>query len=207
MDEVLPGLRVRLPEGAGGLDPRWLFDPPPLAVWLEIGFGGGEHLACQAAAHPEIGAIGCEPYLNGVARLLGHVVERRLANVRIFLDDARPLIDALAEACIARVFVLFPDPWPKRRHAGRRFVGAETLAGLARVMRDGAELRLATDDPGQVRWMLEQTLSSPAFEWLARGPGDWRGRPPDWPATRYEEKAVRQGRRPVYLRFRRRPRG
>jgi tRNA (guanine-N7-)-methyltransferase len=207
LDEALPALRVRLPEDGGALDPRTLFDPPPPEVWLDIGFGAGEHLAYQAAAHRKVGIIGCEPYVNGVARLLAYLAERGLTNIRVFPDDARLLIDALADASVGRAFVLFPDPWPKRRHARRRVVSAETVAGLARIMTDGAELRLASDDAGQVRWMLEQILACPAFEWLARGPGGWRRRPPDWPATRYEEKAVRQGRRPVYLRFRRRRRG
>lgn len=206
IEELLPALRFRLPEAGGELAPRRLFDPATEAVWLEIGFGAGEHLAYQAKAHPTIGMIGCEPFVAGVAGLLARVERQRLRNVRIFPDDARELIEALAEASVGRVFLLFPDPWPKRRHAKRRFLCADSLAGLARVMADGAELRLASDVAGQVRWMLEQTLAGAAFEWLARGPGDWRHRPPDWPATRYETKALEQGRRPTYLRFRRRPR-
>ena len=206
IDELLPVLRVRLPEAGGRLDPRRLFDPVAEAVWLEIGFGAGEHLAYQAKAHPSIGMIGCEPFVAGVAGLLAQVARGHLSNVRIFPDDARDLIEVLAEASIGRVFLLFPDPWPKKRHGKRRFLCAESLAGLARVMDDGAELRLASDVAGQVRWMLEKSLGCAAFEWQARGPDDWRRRPPDWPPTRYEMKALEEGRRPAYLRFRRRPR-
>ncbi len=206
IDELLPVLRLRLPDGNRQLDPRPLFDPAAEAVWLEIGFGAGEHLAFQAKAHPSIGMIGCEPFVNGVAGLLARIEQERLQNIRIFPEDGRDVLDGLAEASIDRAFILFPDPWPRKRHGKRRLVCAETLAGLARVMADGAELRLASDDAGQIRWMLEQTLAFPAFEWSARGPGDWRNRPSDWPPTRYELKAIKQGRRPAFLRFRRRRR-
>ncbi|MFQ5953541.1 MAG: tRNA (guanine(46)-N(7))-methyltransferase TrmB [Kiloniellales bacterium] len=207
IDELLPGLEIRLPQHGRPLDPRGLFDPAVEAVWLELGFGAGEHLACQAKAHPTVGMIGCEPFVNGVAALLARIERERLQNVRIFADDGRDLIDVLPEASIGRVFVLFPDPWPKRRHGKRRVVSADSLAGLARVMADGAELRLASDVPEQVRSMLAQTLASRAFEWTARRPGDWRQRPSDWPPTRYELKALDEGRRSAYLSFRRRPRG
>lgn len=216
MTELLPRLAVPLPppgallnpgeDAIGRIDPVALFSGPVRDLWLEIGFGGGEHLAAQAQAHPEIGLIGCEPYINGVAALLGHVERDGIANVRIHPGDARDLLDALPDACIGRVFVLFPDPWPKKRHARRRLVSAETLAALARTMADGAELRLATDDPGYLAWMLEHLLRCPDFRWTARGPGDWRQRPADWPATRYEEKAAGQGRKSVFLRFVRMPR-
>jgi len=207
---LLPALRVPLggPAGAeaGRLEPRRLFAAPVAEVWLEVGFGAGEHLAAQAAAHPGVGLIGCEPYVNGVASLLARVEAAGLDNVRIHPEVAGPLLDALADACIARVFVLFPDPWPKTRHYKRRFVSADNLRALARVMADGAELRLASDDMGYVRWMLERVLADGRFDWLARGPEDWRRRPADWPASRYESKALAEGRRCVYLRFRRRPR-
>lgn len=200
--ELLPRLAIELP-AAGPIDPRTLF-PAADAIWLEIGFGAGEHLAWQAEHHPAIGCIGCEVFENGVARLLGHVAERGLANLRVFPEDARLLLDRLPAGSIDRVFLLFPDPWPKARHAGRRFVSPANLDRLARLMRAGAELRMASDDPGQVRWMLEQTLRRPEFSWLATGPRDWRERPADWPATRYEEKARNEGRKAAYLRFRRR---
>ncbi len=171
-----------------------------------MGFGAGEHLAGQATAHPEIGMIGCEVFENGVVKLLAEINRRALGNIRLFIDDARLLIAALPEASVARAFILFPDPWPKLRHHKRRMVSAETLDRLAVILADSAELRLATDDADYLAWMLERATTHPLFEWLARGPGDWRQRPADWPATRYEQKALAAGRTPAFLRFRRRPR-
>jgi tRNA (guanine-N7-)-methyltransferase len=183
-----------------------LFDPPVEAVWLELGFGAGEHLAAQAASQPSRGTIGCEVFENGIAKLLAEVKRRGLVNVRLFVDDARLLVQSLAAASVERVFILFPDPWPKQRHHKRRLVSTAMLDGLAHVLTDGGELRLATDDMGYLRGMLEDATAHPAFEWLARRPEDWRQRPADWPATRYEQKALDAGRRPVFLRFRRRSR-
>jgi tRNA (guanine-N7-)-methyltransferase len=204
--ELLPQLALALP-AAGLLDPYSLFPRRPQAVWLEIGFGSGEHLAAQAEANPAIGFIGSEVFENGIVRLLGEIERRRLANIRILADDARLLLAALPPASLGRVFILFPDPWPKTRHHKRRLVSRETLDRLAAILEDCGELRLATDDPGYLRWMLERAADHPAFEWLVRGAADWRLRPPDWPATRYEEKARAAGRRPAFLRFRRRRRG
>jgi len=201
LDTRLPGLRIALPPAGDRLDPARLFDGAVAGIWLEIGFGGGEHLAAQARAHPQIGFIGCEPFVNGVVSLLGHVDRDGLANIRLHDDDARALLDALPDASIGRAFVLFPDPWPKKRHHKRRFIGAANLDRLARVMTDGAELRLATDDMDYGRWMLEHARAHPAFAWRPRGPEDWRARPADWPATRYEEKAARAGRSSLYLTF------
>jgi len=203
--QLLPQLSFALP-AAGPLDPFSLFDFSPEQIWLEIGFGGGEHLAAQADHHPEIGFISCEVFENGVARLLGEIDHRGLRNIRIFADDVRPLLAALAPRSIGRVFTLFPDPWPKPRHHKRRLVAPATLDRLADIMIDGAELRLATDDTSYLSWMLEQATIHPAFSWTARRPVDWRERPEDWPATRYEEKARRAGRRPAFLRFERLPR-
>ena len=207
-ETLLPRVAIALP-AEGPLNPKTLFAaPPPEVVWLEIGFGAGEHLAQQAEQHPGVGFIGCEVFENGIARLLGDIAHRELGNIRIFADDARLLLDCLAPASIARVFILFPDPWPKERHHKRRLVARATLDRLAWVMQPGAELRLATDDPGYLVWMLEHVTAHPQFEWLARSPADWRSRPPDWPATRYEEKAraagPSSGRTPVFLRFVRR---
>ncbi|MGE0260800.1 MAG: tRNA (guanosine(46)-N7)-methyltransferase TrmB [Alphaproteobacteria bacterium] len=199
----LPRLAVPLPE-TGPLDAASLFAPPPAEVWLEIGFGAGEHLAAQAEAHPAAGFIGCEVFENGVARLIAEIDRRGLANIRIFSDDARILLDALGPQSLGRVFILFPDPWPKARHHKRRLVATATLDRLAVLMRPGAELRLATDDRDYLAWMLEQASAHPAFEWLARRPADWRERPFDWPPTRYEEKARAAGRIPAFLRFVRR---
>ncbi len=187
-------------------DPTALFDSPKSKVWLEIGFGAGEHLAAQARANPDVGLIGCEPFMNGVAQLLRKLEHDKIMNVRIVADDARPVIDALPEASIDRCFILFPDPWPKRRHNRRRIVSPDTLGGIARILADGARLRLATDHRDYLRWMLFHTIGHGPFEWCARGPDDWRRRPADWPQTRYEEKAAMQGVDSVYLEFRRRPR-
>ncbi|MET4699023.1 tRNA (guanine-N7-)-methyltransferase [Constrictibacter sp. MBR-5] len=203
LDTMLPALSM--PEGEGPFEPASLFDPAPREVWLEIGFGNGEHLVWQADANPDVGIIGAEPFLSGVGRLLSYLDERPRPNVRIHADDVRPLLDRLTPGSLSRVFILFADPWPKTRHHERRIVSTATLDRLAVLMRDGAELRLATDDMGYLRWMLEHTLRHPAFEWTARRPGDWRERPADWPPTRYEQKAI-TGRKPIYLSFVRRPR-
>jgi tRNA (guanine-N7-)-methyltransferase len=204
-DTLLPRLALALALAEDGpLDPSALFAPLPADIWLEIGFGAGEHLAEQAERHKEIGFIGCEVFENGVARLVGEIARRDLANVRVFADDARLLLDRLPPASIGRVFILFPDPWPKQRHHKRRLVAPATLDRLAVVMRPGAELRLATDDRDYLAWMLAHATAHPEFVWLARRPADWRERPSDGPATRYEEKARAAGRTPVFLRFARR---
>jgi tRNA (guanine-N7-)-methyltransferase len=202
LDEALPQLQVNLPEH-GTLDPAGLFAHRPVRLWLEIGFGGGEHLAAQAAAHPEIGLIGCEPFISGVARLLSLIQGQGLTNVRLFTDDARLLMQALPDACLERIFVLFPDPWPKTRHHKRRIVDAATAAEFARLLQAGGEVRLATDDMGYARAMLLALRGRPELRWQAKRPTDWRERPPDWPMTRYESKALAAARACVYLRFRR----
>jgi tRNA (guanine-N7-)-methyltransferase len=204
--ELLPRLAIDLPN-LDRLDPNALFRGVRQAIWLEIGFGGGEHLALQAERHRETGFIGCEVFENGIVKLLAQIESRQLENIRIFADDARLLIAVLRPASIARVFVLFPDPWPKHRHHKRRFVSRETLDRLAEIMTDDAELRFATDDGDYLCWMLERVTDHPAFEWLAHRPGDWRERPQDWPTTRYEEKARAAGRAPAFVRAKRRPRG
>ena len=207
LQTALPGFALTLPPAAGApLDPRRAFEPSPAALWLEIGFGGGEHLAAQAEANPGIGFIGCEAYLDGVASLLRTITERELTNVRVFADDARLLVDTLETASIERVFLLFPDPWPKARHHKRRFVSPANLDALARILNDGACLRIATDHAGYCRWTLAHLLAHPDFEWTARTPRDWRVPPPDWPGTRYEAKARRQGRTSTFLSFKRVPR-
>ncbi len=170
-------------------------------VWLEIGFGGAEHMIWQAGHHPNVGMIGCEPFEDGVVKALSAIAEQGLGNVRLHADDARPLLRWLPDACIGRVFILYPDPWPKTRHAKRRLVQPALLGELARVMRPGAELRIGTDIGDYARTVLLAMRDEPRFAWTARGPADWRVRPDDWPITRYEQKAVREGRRSTYLRF------
>ena len=179
--------------------------PAREGIWLEIGFGGGEHLFARAQANPDRGLIGCEPFVNGVAKLLTLVDAAGLENVRIHDDDARLLLDVLPDACIERVFLLYPDPWPKARHNKRRFINPENLDQLARIMVPGAELMFASDIAANVRWTLAHIRRHPAFEWCASGPQDWRAPPARWPGTRYEAKALEAGRIPAYLSFRRMP--
>ncbi len=205
MATLLPRLRFIVPE-SGGFHPGLLF-PGYRRIAIEIGFGAGEHLAAQAAAQAETGFIGVEIFETGVAKLLTAIAAQSLSNVRILIDDARLLLAALPEQCLDSAYILFPDPWPKLRHHKRRIVSPATLAQLARAMRDGGELRLATDDMDYLRAMLIDASQMPEWQWLARRPSDWRERPDDWPATRYEAKALATGRRPRFLRFIRRPRG
>lgn len=175
-------------------------------IWLEVGFGGGEHLLGQLDRRSDIAILGAEPFVNGVAKLLSGLNARPAAaldRVRVFADDVRLLFPYLADSLFDRIFVLFPDPWPKSRHARRRFIGPDTLPDLARLLKPGGRLRVASDDMGYIRWSLLHLADRPDFAWTARGPGDWRRPPADWVATRYETKAIRQGRPPAYLDFRR----
>jgi tRNA (guanine-N7-)-methyltransferase len=201
-DDLLPLLAITLPPQKP-LAPASLFAATPAAVWLEIGFGAGEHLAWQAEQHPDIGFIGCEVFENGVARLVGEIARRNLRNIRILADDARLLLDRLEPGSIAQVAILFPDPWPKDRHHKRRLVAPATLDRLAEIMRPGAELRLATDDPSYLLWMVEHLAAHRDFAQAPSG-GRHGQRPDKQPPTRYEQKASAAGRTPVYLRYRRR---
>lgn len=168
------------------------------AFWLEIGFGGGEHLIHQAAAHPEVALIGAEPFVNGVAMLLGKIEAAAVTNLAIHPGDVRDLFDVLPEGAIGRAFLNYPDPWPKTRHHKRRFVTAQYLVALRRVMASGAELRIATDIPDYVRQTLREVPAA-GFERVDHPMDEaW----PGWPSTRYEQKALREGRRPHYLTFR-----
>jgi len=210
LKSLLPDIAIDLPPLGGVLDLGGLFrvaeskkDRP---VCLEIGFGAGEHLAWQAAHQSQVGYMGAEVFTQGLARMLRRIQDAGLQNVRLYRGDARDLLAVLPSESLDRVFILFPDPWPKKRHLKRRIVSRETLDSLAHAMQDGAELRLATDHMDYAAWMLERLAAHPDFEWLAREPADWRNRPGDWPPTRYEAKALAQGRQPVYLRYRRRPR-
>lgn len=196
VQRLLPRLALDL---RGPIDPMDLFAEPRQDVWLEIGFGGGEHLLAVASRHPEIGFIGCEPFLNGMARALAHIAEHDLQNIRLHDGDAGEIIDALPAASLGRVFLLYPDPWPKRRQRKRRFISDAMLARLARVMRRGAELRFATDIDDYCGWTLARILRSPDFAWTATQSSDWQTPWTDWASTRYEEKAIGQGRRGCYL--------
>lgn len=171
-------------------------------VWLEIGFGGGEHMVHQAVENPQVGIIGAEPYINGVAMLLGKIRKAGATNLRVHPGDARDLFDVLPAGSVARAFLLYPDPWPKARHHRRRFVTPEHLEPLAQVLKPGAEFRIATDIPDYVRQAMEEVPRA-GFEWLGERPADWREPWGDWISTRYEQKALREGRVPHYLTFRR----
>ncbi len=206
VDNLLPSLEVITPDSGTPIRPEGQFSRPYDAYWLEIGFGAGEHLVWQAHANPDVAIIGCEPYLNGVGRLLADIDESNLTNIRIYRDDARFLIARLPDASVSRVFILFPDPWPKSRHHKRRIIGPLVMQDMARILCDGAELRIATDDPGYKGWILQHVLTTRDFDWLARRPSDWRQRPDDWPPTRYEQKAISAGRRGAFFRFARRAR-
>ena len=200
VETLLPKLRV--PDCADSLqDPRALFGNSVSEVWLEVGFGGGEHLAWQAAANPHVGFIGGEPFINGVAKLLSLLEDGSLSNVRIIDNDIRPRLDQLGDQTISRAFLLFPDPWPKLRHHKRRFVNQTNLNRLHRIMKPGAEFRVASDIDHYIRWSLREVAEHGGFALLSDNPADWRQRPADWPQTRYEAKAVREGRACAYLRF------
>ncbi len=209
VDQLLPQIAVSLPTAGQTIDPTQLFGRTA-PLWIEIGFGRGEHCAAQAAANPNVNIIGCEPFLNGVAGLLLDIDARSdtraVTNVRILMDDARSLLPALPEASVDRLFLLFPDPWPKKRHHKRRFISDENLDAIARLLVDGGEFRFATDHMDYCRWGLEHIMRHPAFEWTAEQASDWRQQPADWVQTRYETKALARGERCAYLSFRRRPR-
>ena len=185
---------------APGLDPCSLFADVK-SVWLEIGFGGGEHLVSQAAAHPEVSFIGCEPFVEGVAKAIGGIEDHSLTNVRLWPDDARVLLDALSPGSIARAFILFPDPWPKRRQQKRRLVQPAFIAALARVLAPGSEVRFATDVASYADEALLTFTAGGQFEWTATRADDWRCAPADHVTTRYETKKLGDCA-PVWLDFR-----
>ena len=170
------------------------------SVWLEIGFGGGEHLVHQAKLNPDIGFIGCEPYQNGVAKLMGKLSADPRKNIKLYDGDVRNMFDVLAKNSISKVFLLYPDPWPKKRHHRRRFVTQEFLAPLYETMKPGSILRIATDIEDYVRQALQEVPKA-GFKWLAKDASDWRDPWQDWVSTRYEIKALKEARTPHYLTF------
>lgn len=199
VETLLPQLQPDLSK-----PPADWFAKPVDGLVLEIGFGGGEHLAARAAEHPHIGHIGCEPFLNGVAKLLIEVEERPLDNVAVHDDDARALLAALPDACLDAAYLLYPDPWPKKRHNKRRFVNPENLAQLFRVLKPQGRLLVASDIADYLNWTLAQMKAQGGFDWQASSAADWHSPPQGWPGTRYEKKALAAGRRPGYLTFLRR---
>ncbi|GAA3707954.1 tRNA (guanine(46)-N(7))-methyltransferase TrmB [Sphingomonas cynarae] len=197
VEDMLP--RLSVPD-TGALDAATLFgEDRPLQ--LEIGFGAGEHLAAQAAANPDTGFIGCEPFLNGVVGALGHIQNGDLGNVRLHMGDALEVVERLPDASLSRVYLLHPDPWPKARHAKRRMMNHRPLDAIAAKLAPGGEFRLGTDDPTYCRWSMMVMNARRDFRWLATGPQDFLVRPDDWPETRYERKARRQGHEVWYFRY------
>jgi tRNA (guanine-N7-)-methyltransferase len=198
---LLPALSLNLTQPL--IDPADLFPDRPSTFSLEIGFGSGEHLVKDALDRQDVGFIGCEPFLNGVAKALALIAEADLCNIRLYTGDAGDVIDALPAASLSRVYLLYPDPWPKRRQNKRRFISDEMLIRLARVMRCGAELRFATDIDHYAGWALARCLRSEHFTWNAQTAEDWQRPWQGWESTRYECKARDEGRRAVYLTFER----
>ncbi len=204
VEDTLAPLSV--PE-TGPLDAQVLFGDAPEAtrpLELEIGFGAGEHLAGQAAARPDVGFIGCEPFLNGVVGALTHIRDGGLTNVRLHMGDALEVIERLPDASLQRVYLLHPDPWPKARHAKRRMMNHGPLDAIAAKLKPGGEFRLGTDDPTYCRWSMMIMDQRRDFSWTANAPADFLTRPADWPETRYERKARRKGHEVWYFRYIRR---
>lgn len=200
---LLPKLAIDLSQPTPQ-DLRTLFPLPVDEVRLEVGFGGAEHLIGEAERHPHCGFIGVEPFMNGMAKALAAITAKGLRNIRLHHGDATDLIAWLPAASLARVDLLYPDPWPKKRHWKRRFVQEKSITALARILRKGGEFRFASDIPHYAAWTLRRAIASPDFEWSAERADDWRKPWPDWTGTRYEAKAAREGRAPCYLIFRRR---
>jgi tRNA (guanine-N7-)-methyltransferase len=198
LETRLSALELRPPFDLAAAFGAW-----PARLWLEIGFGGGEHLAHQAAANPDVAFVGAEPFVNGVASALRHIEARALSNVRLYQGDARDLFGAIPDAALEKIFVLHPDPWPKARHHKRRLIQAPFLDEAARMLRPEGELRLATDDPDYLVWMLQRVLNHPAFDWTAKSADDWRRIPDDAIETRYGIKSREEGRPATVLRLRR----
>lgn len=196
--EELPKWRLALPEGA--VSEKTLLGKYK-EIWLEIGFGGGEHAAEQARRNPDTLIIGSETFEEGVMKLVTEITEDKIENIRLWPEDARLLLEKLPDQCLSRVFILFPDPWPKLRHHKRRIINPQTLNLLYRVMKKGAELRLASDHADYVSWMLLHLQADSRFEWLAKAPEDFEREPEDWVKTRYQVKAEARGEVIVFLRY------
>jgi tRNA (guanine-N7-)-methyltransferase len=206
MDGLLPRLALDLRAPAPARLAALFGEVPDFApddIGLEIGFGGGEHLVAEAAARPRWGFIGCEPFVNGMAKALALIESRGLDNIRLHFGDAADLLAWLPSGALARIDLLYPDPWPKRRHWKRRFVQDASIATLGRVVRPGGEFRFVTDWPDYAEWTLMRLIRSPQFAWTAEKADDWRNPWPAFTSTRYEAKAKQAGRVPCYLVFRR----
>lgn len=196
----LEALEVTLPEIEIQLEELSNVNPDD-KNWLEIGFGNGEHLVWQCLHNPDVSYIGCEPFLNGVSACAKDIADNNVTNARIWADDARMVLERLPQNSLDRIFLLHPDPWHKKRHHKRRFLQTETLTRFAELMKNGAILRMASDDTSMASWMLEKATNHPSFEWLAKTCEDWQKAKEDWPQTRYEAKGIEAGRKPYYLEF------
>ena len=203
LDELLP--KLVLPVGQHTMESLAMCFATPLntPLSLEIGFGGGEHLSALAKANPNAAFIGAEPFINGIVSLLRHIEEQNLVNIRIWPDDVRLMLGNLPEASLTSVYVMFPDPWPKARHASRRIFNPSMLNRLAFCLKPGGHLRFASDHPVAKSWLLCEALHHPAFSWTAHSAKDWREHPSDWPQTRYMEKGLREGRASSWFDFKR----
>ena len=199
LEELLPAYVV--PDNTS--DPAKLFTHNPSKLYLEIGFGGGEHLAMVAKNHPENAYIGAEPFLNGVSSFLKYCQNEALKNVRIWPDDIRLQLSSWPNECLDGIFIMFPDPWPKIRHSSRRIINKDNLAAFARLIKVGGSLRMASDHASAKNWILSGMLENPYFDWTAERPDDWNVQPHDWPETRYMRKALKEGRRPAWFDFKR----
>jgi len=204
IENFLPRLSLEI-GGPGPSELTKLFDPQVDSVRLEIGFGGGEHLVAEALGSPHVGFIGCEPYVNGMAKILSAIEATNIGNIKLFAGDAAELLAWAPPRSLQRIDLIHPDPWPKRRHWKRRFVQDLTVAAMARVLKPMGELRFVSDIDGYVAWTLQYLARSPDFIWTAEQASDWQLPWPDYTMTRYGRKAAREGRRAAYLRFRRRP--
>jgi len=202
IEHLLPHLALDI-AGPPRADPAELFDPAASALRLEIGFGGGEHLVAEAGTFPDMGFIGCEPYVNGMAKILAQIEAHDIRNIRLLAGDAAELLAWLPPQSLSRIDLIHPDPWPKRRHWKRRFVQDATVAAMARVLKAGGEFRFVSDIDDYAGWTLSHLLRSPDFEWIADRADDWRLPWQGFTKTRYGQKAEREGRKATYLRFRR----
>lgn len=195
-ETVLPEVKINLP-----LDHKSLFSLPVKSVRMEIGFGNGEHLLQQALDNPDVGFIGCEPFINGIAALCIGVEQHNLKNIRIFPDDARILMAQLPLHSLEKIYILNSDPWPKKKHHKRRFIQTETLDAIKSLLIPGGHLIMSTDHPSLAAWLIEKTYFHPGFEWTAKSAADWQTRPADMRDTRYQQKGLTQGRPTVFFDF------
>ncbi|MEM9898337.1 MAG: tRNA (guanosine(46)-N7)-methyltransferase TrmB [Pseudomonadota bacterium] len=200
--DLLPRLSIH-PDGNAPINPAAFFPEPMTEYWFEIGFGAGEHLAWQATRNPNIGFVGAEPFLDGVGKLLAAIDDGNLTNVRVLHGDARPLLEAMLPGSLSRVFLLHPDPWPKKRHHKRRMVSPWFFQSVGRALKPGGLLRVSSDIPDYIRWTLMHSQTCATLDWTATCRKDWEQPPADWPLTRYGAKAIRELRTPTYLQFKR----